>query len=65
MPEDDWQQKEIKKYMKGIQMQISNSKKNTTELIKLRTHLDELDRRRNQNWRITFPWLVKELMDVV
>lgn len=65
MPEDDWQQKEIKKYMKGIQMQISNSKKNTTELIKLKTYLDELDRRRNQNWRITFPWLEKELLNVV
>jgi len=65
MPEDDWQQKEAKKYMMGIQMRFSNSKKNPSELIKLRTYLDELDRRRNQNWRTTFPWLVEELEHVV
>ena len=65
MPENTWQQKEIKKYMEGVQMQIANSKKNPAELIKLRTYLDELDRRRNQNWRTTFPWLVEELDHVV
>ena len=65
MPDDTWQQTEVKKYMKGVQMQIANSKKNPAELIKLRTYLDELDRRRNQNWRTTFPWLVEELDHVV
>jgi hypothetical protein len=28
-------------------------------------NLDEIDRRRNLNWRTTFPWLVKELDNVV
>jgi organic radical activating enzyme len=65
MPEDTWQQTEVKTYMKGIQMQIASSQKNPAELIKLRTYLDELDRRRNQNWRTTFPWLVEELDHVV
>ena len=65
MPEDTWQQTEVKTYMKGIQMQIASSQKNPAELIKLRTYLDELDLRRNQNWRTTFPWLVEELDHVV
>jgi hypothetical protein len=27
--------------------------------------LDEIDRRRNLDWRSTFPWLMKELENVV
>lgn len=65
MPEDTWQQREIKEYMLGVSKQISVAPKNTEELIKLRTYLDELDRRRNQNWQETFPWLIKELENVV
>ena len=51
--------------MLGVQAQINNSQRNTAELNKLRLYLDEIDRRRNVNWRTTFPWIVKELDNVV
>ena len=57
MPADTWQQQEARKYMQGVRQQIATTKKNPTEINKLRTYLDELDRRRNTNWRETFPWL--------
>jgi organic radical activating enzyme len=57
MPVDTWQQQEARKYMQGVRQQIASTKKNPTEINKLRTYLDELDRRRNTNWRETFPWL--------
>jgi hypothetical protein len=65
MPEDTWQHKEGKNYMKGVMLQISKSQANTQELAKLKVYLTELDRRRNTNWQETFPWLVEELQDVV
>ena len=65
MPEDTWQQKEIKNYMLGVSRQIAQAGRNTQEIIKLRTHLDEIDRRRKLDWQTTFPWLVKELENVV
>lgn len=65
MPENTWQQKEIKNYMLGISKQIGQAGSNTQEIIKLRTHLDEIDRRRGLDWRATFPWLVKEIENVV
>jgi len=61
MPADTWQQQEARKYMQGVRQQISAAKKNPTEINKLRTYLDELDRRRNTNWRETFPWLTGAL----
>jgi organic radical activating enzyme len=57
MPTDTWQQQEARKYMQGIRQQIAATEKNSAEINKLRTYLDELDRRRNTNWRETFPWL--------
>jgi organic radical activating enzyme len=65
MPTDTWQQKEIKKYMSGVKLQVASAKKNPQEILKLRTYLDELDRRRNQSWQETFPWLINELEHVV
>jgi hypothetical protein len=64
MPDQTWQQKEIKKYMNGIMLQIVNNPVDPTELHKLELYLNEIDRRRNLNWKITFPWLQKAL-DVV
>jgi parvulin-like peptidyl-prolyl isomerase len=57
MPADTWQQQEARKYMQGISQQIAAAAVNPIEINKLRTYLDELDRRRNTNWRETFPWL--------
>ena len=65
MPEDTWQQKEIKNYMLGVSCQIAQAGRNTQEIIKLLTHLNEIDRRRNLNWQKIFPWLTKELEHVV
>lgn len=65
MPEETWQQREIKEYMTGVSLQINAAPKNTNEIVKLRTYLDELDRRRNQSWRTTFPWLTEVLDNVV
>ena len=54
-----------KDYMNGIRLQISKATRNTSEIKKLIVYLTELDRRRNTNWRTTFPWLEKEIKDVV
>lgn len=53
------------KYMQGISQRINASVKNNTEAKKLLTFLDEKDRRRGTSWRDTFPWLEKELINVV
>jgi pyruvate-formate lyase-activating enzyme len=47
------------KYMQGIATEIENSNVSTSELLKLRTFLDEKDRRRGTSWRTTFPWLTQ------
>lgn len=65
MPADTWQQQEARKYMMGVRLQINAAKENPTELKKLQVYLNELDRRRNTNWRETFPWLTGVLDDVV
>ena len=65
MPDATWQQQEAKKYMAGVQLQIESAPANITEQRKLKTYLTELDRRRNTNWRETFPWLTGVLDNVV
>ena len=65
MPTETWQQQQAHKYMSGVALQISSAGPNPTELKKLRTYLNELDRRRNTNWRTTFPWLTGVLDNVV
>jgi hypothetical protein len=52
-------------YMEGIVHNYSQSQLDNTELLKLKTFLDEIDRRRGTNWPEVFPWLVKELEHVV
>jgi organic radical activating enzyme len=51
--------------MQGIAHACAQSTPNQVELIKLKTFLNENDRRRGTNWTNTFPWLVKELQHVV
>lgn len=65
MPETTWQQQEAKKYMAGVHAQIESAPANTVEQSKLKTYLTEMDRRRNTNWRETFPWLTGVLDNVV
>lgn len=59
METDSWQGTHAKSYMQGIVATIENSVYNKEEVLKLLTYLDELDRRRNTNWRELFPWLEK------
>lgn len=65
MKNSTWQEQQAKKYMNGIKLQIDSCSPDQTRLKKLLTFLDEIDRRRNLNWRNTFPWLEKELQHVV
>ena len=44
-------------HLQGICKQIDSSPINYQMLSKLRTFLDEIDYRRNVNWREVFPWL--------
>jgi hypothetical protein len=52
-------------YMQGIVKHYSQSISDQNEMLKLKTFLDENDRRRGTSWTTTFPWLVKELEHVV
>jgi hypothetical protein len=65
MPSNTWQQKEARKYMQGIQAQLNSKSKDQKKINQLTVLLGETDRRRNLNWKTTFPWLVKELENVV
>ena len=65
MPDDSWAHKEAKTYMQGIQSQIDSVPKNFQAIKRLGIFLDEIDRRRGMDWRITFPWLLRELDHVV
>ena len=65
MPTDTWQQKEANKYMRGIQSQLNSSTRNQLAIDQLGIFLTEIDRRRDLDWKQTFPWLVKELSNVV
>lgn len=65
MPADTWQQQEARKYMSGVHAQIGAAKENPAEIKKLGLYLNEIDRRRNTNWRTTFPWLTGVVDNVV
>jgi len=65
MGQETEQDKIARQYMTGIANEIAKSTINKLELKKLKTFLNEKDRRRGTNWRHTFPWLEKELEHVV
>ena len=65
MPDDTEQNKSARAYMQGISAAINDSPVDTGHKQNLRIFLDEKDRRRQTSWQKTFPWLVKELCDVV
>ena len=54
-----WRGSHAKTYMEGIISTSANATVDLVETLKLLTYLDELDRRRNTNWRELFPWLIK------
>jgi hypothetical protein len=57
MPQSSWQENQSYKYLSGINTQVQSGCKNPDLILKLHTHLDELDRRRGTNWRELFPYL--------
>jgi hypothetical protein len=66
MPNDTWQHQHAYKMMQGLHLEINNhDQRNDREILKLITYLDEIDRRRNLDWKKTFPWLQKEINNVV
>jgi organic radical activating enzyme len=65
MPVETWPQQYSQQMMQTLQMQCNQTKRQPDRLIQLRTVLNELDRRRNLDWKKTFPWLEKELENVV
>lgn len=65
MPDDTWQQKEARKYMQGVCQQINSCARDQVKINQLAVFLAEMDRRRGTNWPTVFPWLEKEIKDVV
>ena len=55
----------VKKYLQGIADQSGATGINVPEVIKLETFLNEMDRRRNTNWREVFPWLVDPINQII
>lgn len=54
-------------YLNGFATQIKSSKINKKMMIELRDYLDELDKRRGQDWKEIYPWMneifIKELSE--
>jgi organic radical activating enzyme len=59
IPNHTNEQKLAIEYMKGIQTELEKSTVDLTELVKLKTFLNEKDRRRGTSWETTFPWLIE------
>jgi pyruvate-formate lyase-activating enzyme len=65
MPADTDDQKEARQRMEGMRARILNTQMNTVEIKKMKTYLDEIDRRRKTNWKNVFPYLDIEVENVV
>jgi hypothetical protein len=57
MPTDTEIQRGQKLVMQGNAMKLLQSSQNLDNINNLKLYLDELDVRRNTNWRVLFPWL--------
>lgn len=62
---DTFDAKQTRLVIQGISSQIKHAKSNFEMQKKLVKYLNEIDFRRNLNWKTTFPWLKKELENVV
>ena len=61
MPQNSETQLIARDYMQGIQQQINSKLRDQEKINQLAIFLDEIDRRRNLDWKQTFPWLVNIL----
>ena len=59
MPNELPEHQSVRNYLIGIKNQSGNTEANLTKIEKLYTILEQLDQRRNTNWRGVYPWLVK------
>jgi organic radical activating enzyme len=59
MPRDSEDDRRAYEYMSGIANEIEMAEINQIEIDNLIVFLNEKDRRRQTNWRTTFPWLTK------
>jgi hypothetical protein len=57
MPITNSNQLNLKKQMQGLANFVKNSPKNPDKISALIEYLDELDRRRNTNWKTIFSWI--------
>jgi hypothetical protein len=60
MPMDTEMQRSNQSQMRGQINFIKNSPRNPEIIAVLKQYLDEMDRRRNTNWKTLFPWLDRE-----
>jgi organic radical activating enzyme len=65
MPNDTWQHQHATQMMKGLQLEFNSAPRDNKQIENLKIFLDEIDRRRNLDWKQVFPWLEKELKNVV
>ena len=59
MPVSNIDQQSAKKQMQGLANYVKNTPKEPSRIAVLIKYLNELDRRRNSDWRGTFPWLAE------
>ena len=59
-PEDTEYQRQSKDHMIGIAKQIAATPKDIEKIETLKIYLNEIDRRRNTNWKELFPWLLQK-----
>lgn len=61
MPTKTEFQKKSKTYMEGIRARVLSSPVNLEEIENFQIYLNEMDRRRNTNWRDVYPYLVERI----
>jgi MoaA/NifB/PqqE/SkfB family radical SAM enzyme len=54
------EQQSSQRYLAGIATQSASRGPNIPEIIRLFDFLNQMDQRRNTNWKKTFPWLIDE-----
>jgi organic radical activating enzyme len=59
-PSDTEEEQLSKDYLDGLRKQSNSNEPNVKEITSLFHFLNDIDLRRNINWRKTFPWLVTE-----
>jgi hypothetical protein len=65
MPNTTLEHRNVRGYLQGIALQSSSGAPRVPEVKKLRTFLDELDRRRHTDWQKVYPWLVTVFADIL